>query len=106
MEWEHGGSPIEHPCSGVFVRDQLASLAGYEIWSGGIAHISIVTHPEFRGDGYGRSAVAHLMERVIGAGLLPQYRTLEANGASMRLAEALGFQRYAVTVAVRFGSAA
>jgi len=102
-EWEHGGSPCtpDHPCSGVFVDGRLVALAGYEVWGGRIAHISIVTHPGFRGQGFGRTAVAHLADRAINAGLLPQYRTLEANTASVRLAGALGFRRYANSVAVR-----
>jgi GNAT superfamily N-acetyltransferase len=100
-EWEHGGSPLTHPCSGVFVGEQLAALAGYEVWAGTIAHISIVTHPEFRGRGLGRSAVAHLAQRAICAGLLPQYRTLDSNTPSIRVGASLGFQRYATSVAVR-----
>jgi GNAT superfamily N-acetyltransferase len=99
-EWEHGGSPIEHPASGVFLDAQLVALAGYEIWGGSIAHISVITHPGFRRRGFGRSAVAHLAERVIRRGLLPQYRTLESNRASIRVAESLGFQPYASSMAV------
>lgn len=103
-EWDHGGSPIEHPCSGVFIDGRLASLAGYETWGGTIAHISIITHPDFRGRGYARDTVAHLATRALGAGLLPQYRTLESNAPSIRLAQALGFSRYATSVAVRFST--
>lgn len=104
-EWDHGGSdPGEVPCSGVFTAEgELAALAGYEVWSGVIAHISIVTHPEHRGCGHGREAVAHLAKRALAAGLSPQYRTLEANEASMRIARALGFHHYASSVAVRLG---
>jgi len=101
-DWETGGSPSEHPCSGSFVDGQLAALAGYEIWGGTIAHISIVTHPAFRGQGHGRSAVAHLAGRALASGLLPQYRTLERNAPSIAIAESLGFQKYAVSMAVRF----
>jgi GNAT superfamily N-acetyltransferase len=100
-DWESGGSPIEHSCSGVFVDRQLVTVAGYEVWGGPIAHISIVTHPGFRNRGYGRSAVAHLAHRVLCAGLLPQFRTLESNIASIRIAESLGFHPYAVSMAVR-----
>jgi GNAT superfamily N-acetyltransferase len=102
VEWEHGGSPIEYPCSGVFQQGRLVALAGYEIWGGTIAHISVITHPDFRGQGLGRSAVAHVAQRAIAVGLLPQYRTLEANRPSMRIAESLGFRSYATSVAARF----
>jgi GNAT superfamily N-acetyltransferase len=100
-EWDHGGSSIERPSSGVFVGGRLVAMAGYDVWGGAIAHLSIFTHADFRSRGFGRSAVAHLAERAIAAGLLPQYRTLESNGASIRVAEALGFRHYAASLAVR-----
>lgn len=100
-EWEHGGSPIQHPCSAVFVGGQVAALAGYEVWGGTIAHISIITHPDFRSRGFGRSAVAHLAGCAVAAGLLPQYRTLQSNRASIRVAELLGFHPYAISTAVQ-----
>jgi len=101
IHWEHGGSSLDHPCSGVFIGDQLVAVAGYEVWGGTIAHISIITHPDFRRQGYGRNAVAHLADRAIHAGLLPQYRTLQSNLPSVRIAESLGFYPYATSVAVR-----
>jgi GNAT superfamily N-acetyltransferase len=100
-EWDHGGSLLDLPCSGVFHDGQLAGLAGYETWGGTIAHLCIVTHPAFRGRGIGRNAVAHLARRALADGLLPQYRTLDSNAPSIRIAEALGFQRYATSMAVR-----
>jgi ribosomal protein S18 acetylase RimI-like enzyme len=100
-EWEHGGGSIDRPSSGVFAAGRLVAVASYEVWGGVIAHLSIVTHPGYRNRAFGRSAVAHLAERAIAAGLLPQYRTLESNGASVRVAEALGFCRYATSMAVR-----
>lgn len=102
-EWEHGGSSAENPCSGAFAEGQLVALAGYEIWGGAIAHISVITRPDCRGKGFARSAVAHLAARALEAGLLPQYRTLESNTASIRIAETLGFRPYARSLAVRLG---
>lgn len=101
-QWDHGGSSIDQPCSGVFLGSQLVALAGYEIWGRTIAHIAIVTHPDFRGRGYGRSAVAHLACRALAARLLPQYRTLESNLPSIHIAESLGFESFATSMAIRF----
>jgi GNAT superfamily N-acetyltransferase len=100
-EWEHGGSSIERPCSGVFVAGQLVAVAGFEVWGTTIAHLSIVTHPDFRGRGFGRSAIAHVGIYALEAGLLLQYRTLESNRPSIRVAESLGFDSYATSIAVR-----
>ncbi len=100
-EWEHGGSDVVNTCSGVFMDGRLATLAGYEVWGGTVAHISIVAHPAYRGRGLARDAVAHVACRALEAGLIPQYRTLEANRASVRIAESLGFRLYARSLAVR-----
>jgi GNAT superfamily N-acetyltransferase len=106
-EWEHGGSLVgEHPASGVFAGSSLVALAGYEVWGGRIAHISVITHPAFRSRGFGCSAVAHLAGVALAAGLVPQYRTLESNRASIRIAESLGFVHYATSVAVRLNRGA
>ncbi len=103
LEWEHGGSQLsDQPVVGIFVEEHLVVVAGYELWGDVIAHIAVITHPQYRGQGYGRSVVCRLTEEVLFRGLVPQYRTLEANGASMTIARMLGFERYATTVAVRF----
>jgi predicted GNAT family acetyltransferase len=102
LEWEHGGSEVgQHPAFGVFVDDQLAAFAGYEIWGGTIAHISVISHPGHRGRGFGSAAVAQLTAHALAAGLLPQYRTRDSNQPSMRIAERLGFKRYATSLAMR-----
>jgi GNAT superfamily N-acetyltransferase len=101
-DWEHGGSILgEQPTSGVFVGDRLVALAGYEIWGGSIAHIAVVTDPDCRGRGFARSAVSDIARHALKAGLIPQYRTLMSNTASIRVADALGFQYFGASVVVR-----
>jgi GNAT superfamily N-acetyltransferase len=102
-EWEHGGSefrPIE--MAGVFKGHELAALASYQIWGEQIAHISIVTHPLFRGQGYATAAVSSLTQTVLEWTLVPQYRTLEGNAPSIAVARRLGFVHYATSLAIRF----
>ena len=94
----------EMPCSGVFVDDDLVALAGYKTWPCDIAHIHVVAHPEFRGRGFGRAVVAHIAGVALDSGLTPQYRTLESNRPSIRVAESLGFVHFASSVAVRLPS--
>ena len=104
-EWEHGGCALDVcPASGVFFGGHLVAVAGYEIWGGSIAHISVITHPGFRGYGFARSVVAHLASRALSVRLIPQYRTLDSNLASIRVAEAVGFRRYASSVSIRIDS--
>jgi GNAT superfamily N-acetyltransferase len=101
-EWQHGGSEIGQPTAGVFHADRLVAVAGYEVWGETIAHIAVVTDPHFRGHGYGRAAVASVASEAQRRGLIPQYRTLEGNAGSMRIASALGFRLFARSIAVRF----
>ncbi|MCE0521362.1 MAG: GNAT family N-acetyltransferase [Methylacidiphilales bacterium] len=102
IEWQHGGTRIgERPAFGVLVGDDLASIAGYEIWGGAIAHISVVTHPRYRKKGHARVAVTHAARHALEHGLVPQYRTLISNHASMRIADFLGFHPVATSVAAR-----
>lgn len=102
LEWEHGGSSFgEQPVVGVHVEGELAAVAGYEVWGEAIANISVITHPRHRGQGYGKTVVSRLTEEVLNQGLAPQYRTLEVNVPSMAVAQDLGFERYATTMAVR-----
>jgi GNAT superfamily N-acetyltransferase len=102
-EWEHGGSesrPTE--MVGAFKGHELAALASYQIWGEQIAHIAIVTHPAFRGQGYATAAVSCLTLKVLERMLVPQYRTLEGNAPSMAVASRLGFIRYGTSMVLRF----
>jgi predicted GNAT family acetyltransferase len=87
--------------AGVFADGVLAAAAGYEVWGETIAHIAVVTHPAFRGRGLGAAAVSRIAAEAVERGLLAQYRTLEANAPSLAIADRLGFQPYARSLAVR-----
>lgn len=101
-DWEHGGSALgDGPVAGAFVGGDLVALAGYELWGGRLAHITVVTHPAHRGQSHGRSVVRAVADVAIRRHLVPQYRALQANVASLRLGLALGFAPYAVSLAIR-----
>jgi hypothetical protein len=104
QEWEHGGSAFGVvPTFGAFSNDRLAALAGYKVWGGTIAHVSVVCNPALRGHGFGKAVVAAATGAALDAGLLPQYRTLALNVPSMRIARALGFEEYGYSVYFRLG---
>lgn len=102
-EWDHGGSEPAHEQTFGYVgqANDLLALSGYKVWNGSIAHISVVTHPLYRGRGYGRAAVALAAQHALAAGLIPQYRTLRGNVPSMGIARRLGFMEYGFSVYVR-----
>ncbi len=102
-EWDHGGSDLNAvPCFGYFdEHGNLLTLAGYETWGAAIAHISIVSAKDSRGQGYASAAVSHAAQHALNVGLLPQYRTLMTNKSSMTIAKKLGFEPYGFSVYVR-----
>lgn len=101
-EWEDGGpDPGSDRVIGAFAGGELAAVAGYEVWGGCIAHLFVVTHPAHRGRGLGAFAAALAARTALDGGLIPQYRALESNTQSIRIARRLGFVPYATSLAVR-----
>lgn len=95
-EWDAGGPSFEAgETVGVEADGRLIAAAGYEVWDGRIAHVGVVTHPDYRSRGFGRAVVSRATERALAAGLWPQYRTLDEWPWSVALAAGLGFERFA-----------
>jgi GNAT superfamily N-acetyltransferase len=100
--WEHSGiDPARPPVFGCFADDRLAAAGMLERWGDRLLHVGIVTHPGHRGRGYGRAVVSAMSAHGLATGGVMQYRTLQANLPSVGIARALGFQRFALTLAVR-----
>jgi GNAT superfamily N-acetyltransferase len=100
--WAHSGiRPGSSQVFGCHAGDALAAAGMLEPWGPRLLHVGIVTHPAHRGRGYGKAVVSAMTAHGLAAGGVVQYRTLQANGASVAIARALGFQRFAQTLAVR-----
>jgi GNAT superfamily N-acetyltransferase len=100
--WAHGGIRAgSSPVFGCHPGGALAAAGMLEPWGARLLHVGIVTHPDCRGRGYGRAVVSAMTAHGLAAGGVVQYRTLQANLASVGIARALGFQRFARTLAVR-----
>ncbi|BCU79398.1 GNAT family N-acetyltransferase [Luteolibacter sp. LG18] len=101
-EWLRGGCDDGHlPRSGVFTDGLLVSMATADPSDEAIAPLRLITDPDYRARGYGRSALAHAMSRVLKDGQIPQVTIPENDPAAMRLAEVLGFVRYATVLTVK-----
>jgi GNAT superfamily N-acetyltransferase len=102
VAWEHSGiDPARPPVFGCFAGDRLAAAGMLERWGDRLLHVGIVTHPGDRGHGYGKAVVSAMSAHGLATGAVMQYRTLQANLPSVGIARALGFQRFALTLAVR-----
>jgi RimJ/RimL family protein N-acetyltransferase len=100
--WAHSGiSPERPPVFGCYAAETLAAAGMLEPWGARLLHVGIVTHPAYRGRGYGKAVVSAMTTHGLTTGAVVQYRTLAANRASVAIAQALGFQRFGQTLAVR-----
>jgi GNAT superfamily N-acetyltransferase len=70
-------------------------------WREGFWHVGIVTHPGYRGRGYGRAVVSAISRYGFGRGCLLHYQTLLANAPSVAIARLLGYRQHARTLAIR-----
>ena len=82
--------------AGAFEGDRLVSAASMYPWEGSrLADLGVLTAPEFRGKGYGRSVVRGISALALERGHEPQYRCQVDNAASVALAESAGLARFA-----------
>lgn len=85
---------------GVTQQGEVVGVAGYRIWDDRIAHLAILVPPEHRRKGIARAAVAAIAAVAEDAGLIPQYRSLVSNRASLGVGQAVGFREFGRMVAI------
>lgn len=66
------------------------AAAGYETWSGAIAHLGVAVATDARGGGLGAAVASAAAAHALDAGLVVQWRSGVPNLASRRLGERLG----------------
>jgi GNAT superfamily N-acetyltransferase len=103
--WEHAGIGVDEPhVFGCLVDAQVVAAARYRPTWGDAATIGVVTHPAYRGHGYGRAVVSAATAKGLEAGFVVLYQTLLANAPAVAVATGLGYQPYATHLAVRLVS--
>ncbi len=91
QDWLRGGlAPYARACA-VYEGKELVALAGGRLLSG-VLDLSFVTHPDYRGQGFGASALSAMIAAYPRA--LPLWRVEANNGASLRVARQMGFIEY------------
>ncbi len=75
------------------------SACGYRVWPNGVAHLSVLTRPEHRGEGHGQRVATAAILRAIADGLLPQWRARPIG--SQALAARLGLVRFGAQLSIR-----
>ena len=102
VAWEHSGIDASQGLLfGCFHGPVLVGAGTCRPRGEGVLDIGIVTHPAYRGHGYGRAVVSAMTAYGLTHGHVMRYRTLQENVPSLRIARALGYQEYGLTIAVR-----
>jgi GNAT superfamily N-acetyltransferase len=100
--WEHSGIHVDRPPNfGCYMRGDLTSAGMLLAASKRLRNVGILTHPAYRGQGYGRAVVSFMTAYALERGGIGHYQTLLANTPSVAIARSLGYQQYATALAVR-----
>ncbi len=71
---------------------EVRAVAGVNWQTTRFAEVYVYTDPAVRGRGWGRSVVSAVARQIFKTGRLPLYVVAESNDASIRVAEAVGFE--------------
>ncbi len=88
---ESAVAELPSPISVVERDGTVVAASGYEVWSAGVAHIGVLTHPRWRGRGLATAVAGAAVARALDAGLVAQWRARTSLTASRRIARSLGF---------------
>jgi GNAT superfamily N-acetyltransferase len=88
---ESGLLAVDSPVAVWRAGDLVVAASGYQVWHGGLAHLSVLVHPAHRGQGLGTAVAAGAVAGSVAAGLIPQWRARTTLLASRRIARSLGF---------------
>ena len=100
--WKQSKIAIDRQTNfGIFVGSKLVAASGYLNMEGTLAYIGVITHPDHRGKGHAKSVVTASMTHALEHNLIPMWRTLDGHEAAVKLAGAIGFEKYAATLDVQ-----
>lgn len=92
-ELEYGSVSIEDPVvMGAFDQDKLIAVASMWEWENDLDDIGLIVDTSYRRQGLGKSVVSKIVEAVINDKICI-YRADYDNPGSVKIAEALGFER-------------
>ncbi|MFF3945397.1 GNAT family N-acetyltransferase [Streptomyces sp. NPDC001902] len=101
---ESGLDEISSPAFVVLDGGEVVAAAGYRLWPGSTAHVSVLTAPQRRGRGLAKTVASAAVAHALDAGLLPQWRARPE--PSRRVAGALGFREVGAQLSFRLEAGA
>ncbi|HPG12772.1 MAG TPA: GNAT family N-acetyltransferase [Chitinophagaceae bacterium] len=77
---------------GIFVDGRLAAMAGQRMHPLPYMEVSAVcSHPDFRGKGYAKAVMLHVMKIIAENGFIPFLHVLTENAGAIKLYESIGY---------------
>lgn len=78
---------------GIFIDNRLAAMTGQRMHPGPYMEVSAVcTHPDFRGKGYAKALMLHVMKIILDNSFIPFLHVLSNNFNAIELYKTIGFQ--------------
>jgi len=78
---------------GIFINGRLAAMTGQRMHPVPYMEVSAVcTHPDFRGKGYAKALMLHVMKIILDNSFIPFLHVLTSNETAIQLYESIGFR--------------
>lgn len=78
---------------GIFINDRLAAMTGQRMHPLPYMEVSAVcTHPDFRGMGYAKALMLHVMKIIVDNSFIPFLHVLTNNITAIQLYESIGYR--------------
>ena len=78
---------------GIFIDGRLAAMTGQRMHPVPYMEVSAVcTHPDFRGKGYAKALMLHVMKIILDNSFIPFLHVLTSNAGAIQLYESIGFR--------------
>jgi ribosomal protein S18 acetylase RimI-like enzyme len=78
---------------GIFIEDRLAAMTGQRMHPKPYMEVSAVcTHPDFRGKGYAKTLMLHVMKIILDNSFTPFLHVLSNNSNAIELYKTIGFR--------------
>ncbi|HVT85973.1 MAG TPA: GNAT family N-acetyltransferase [Chitinophagaceae bacterium] len=79
---------------GIFIDGRLAAMTGQRMNPVPYMEVSAVcTHPDFRGKGYAKALMLHVMKLILNNSFIPFLHVLTSNTTAIQLYESIGFRK-------------
>src|SRR5690606_6393328 len=87
---------LEHDCIyAAFHGEDMVCAGSIELWEDDVADVGVICLPTYRRRGLAQMVITALNQWCLENGYLPMYRCLKDNVPSAKLAERIGFRRFA-----------